>query len=343
MYLYPFSKLRQRRGERRYSPLCFSLRVLCVLCGSIFLLIGCERGDTRTVVLYTSIDEPIARPIIREFEKNTGMRVTLVTDSEASKTVGLAERLRAEKANPQADVYWGNEPFHTIHLAEEGVLAAYESPGAKDVPAMYRDPQHRWAGNALRARVIATHTGVAIIATSLDALTRGKVAIARPTAGTTGGHVAALFVLWGEEKALDYFRTLRANGVMVVGGNSVVADLVSKGTAGAGLTDNDDVEAALTQGGKIRMILPDQGSFGTLMIPTTVGLVAGAPHADDAKKLIDYLLSPEVERKLIDAKFAGWSVRSTSDVKAMDVDFAQVAKVMPRAVREATAILEGRE
>ena len=305
-------------------------------------------GAERRVVLYTSIDEPIARPIVRDFEKQTGIRVTLVTDSEASKTVGLAERLRAEKSNPQADVYWGNEPFHTLNLAEEGVLEAYESPSSNDVEARYRDPEHRWTGNALRARVIGHYTGVALIPSSIEQLAGGtplkpKVAIARPTAGTTGGHIAALFVLWGEDKAIDYLRKLRANGVSVVGGNSVVADLVSKGTVWAGLTDNDDVEAALAQGGKIKMMLPDQATFGTLMIPTTIGMVAGAPHADDAKKLIDYLLSAEVERKLIEAKFAGWSVRGSTDVKAMDVDYREVARVMPHAVRRATAILEGRE
>ena len=323
--------------------------VLCALCVVCVFFRGCERSPERRVVLYTSIDEPIARPIIRDFEKQTGIRVTLVTDSEASKTVGLAERLRAEKSNPQADVYWGNEPFHTINLAEEGVLVAYESPSAKDVDLRYRDWAYRWTGNALRARVIGISSwDAANVATQgleglLDARLKGKVAIARPTAGTTGGHVAALFVVWGEERATDYFRRMRANEVMVVGGNSVVADLVAKGTALAGLTDNDDVAAAASQGGKISPILPDQGTFGTLMIPTSVGLVDGARNADNAKNLIDYLLSPEVERKLIDAKFAGWGVRGTFDVKAMDVDYREVARVMPHAVRRATAILEGRE
>jgi iron(III) transport system substrate-binding protein len=300
-------------------------------------------------VLYTSIDEPIARPIIRDFEQQTGIRVTLVTDSEASKTVGLAERLRAEKSNPQADVYWGNEPFHTINLAEEGVLAAYESPSAKNVPERYRDPEHRWSGNALRARVNAEDVIISIqrSATGLQSLIhpryRDKVAIARPTAGTTGGHVAAIYALWGEQKADEYFRALRANGVKVLGGNSVVAQAVAQRTVRVGLTDNDDVEAARRNGSSLEMTLPDQDEFGTLMIPTTVGLVSGAKHLDGARELVNYLLSAEVERKLIDAKFAGWSVRGTSDVKAMDVDYREVARVMPQAVRRATAILEGRE
>src|SRR5438874_1086383 len=68
------------------------------------------------VVLYTSVDEPVAAPIVREFEKRTGIHVILQTDTEATKSVGLAERLRAERDNPRADVWWGNEIFLTILL-----------------------------------------------------------------------------------------------------------------------------------------------------------------------------------------------------------------------------------
>src|SRR5438876_3480856 len=111
------------------------------------------------VVLYTSVDEPVARPVIQAFEKQTGIHVILQTDSEATKSVGLAERLRAEKANPQADVWWSNEPFHTINLAKEGVLAEYDSPAAKDVPQRFKDANHHWASSGLRARVLAVRKG----------------------------------------------------------------------------------------------------------------------------------------------------------------------------------------
>ena len=97
------------------------------------VLAGCHRSsDTKEVVLYTSIDEPVARPIIDAFTQKTGIKVVLKTDTEVSKTAGLVETLRAEKANPQADVFWNNEPFHTINLADEGVLAAYDSPGRQE-------------------------------------------------------------------------------------------------------------------------------------------------------------------------------------------------------------------
>jgi iron(III) transport system substrate-binding protein len=329
----------------------WSLVLAHLLVIAIWLLgfVGCDRGSAPDLVLYTSVDQPYAEPIVRQFEKDTGIKVRLVTDTEASKSVGLAERLRAEKSNPQCDVWWGNEPFHTINLAEEGLLQAYESPSATDVTPMYVDPQRRWAGNGLRARVIAA-TPRASTPSNLPGLAmmgythfKGKAAMARPTAGTTGGHVAALYVLWGDEQADRYFRSLRENDIKLLGGNGPVADAVGRGQLEVGLTDNDDCAAVLREGGTLVMLLPDQDTLGTLMVPTTVGLVSGSKQPDAAKKLIDYLLSPSVEQKLIEVKFAGWSVRKPNDVKAMQVDYREVARKLPQAVRRATSILEGRE
>ena len=81
-----------------------------------------------TVTLYTSVDQPYAAPIIKDFEQRTGIKVNLVTDAEATKSVGLAERVRAERNNPQCDVFWSNEPFHTIALAGESLLEPYDRP-----------------------------------------------------------------------------------------------------------------------------------------------------------------------------------------------------------------------
>ena len=307
-----------------------------------------------TVVVYTSVDEPVARPILDEFTRRTGIRVEVRTDTEANKSAGLVARLEAEKSNPKCDVWWGNEVFRTMRLAEAGVLAPYESPSVKDVPPLFKDPSHLWAGSALRARVIGVYFNPEKLNKdplpndSIEDLTRpelkGGVAIANPRAGTTSGHVAALYVLWGEQKSRAFFRALRDNGVKVLGGNGDVAAELARGTVRVGLTDNDDVDNALREGGSVQMVLPDQPTFGTLTIPCTAALVAGAKNPEAAKKLIDHLLSAETEKRLIEAKFARYSVRSGAEaVKSMEVDYREVAKVLPRASTEAHAILVGRE
>jgi iron(III) transport system substrate-binding protein len=313
---------------------------------------GCRRSSSvKEVVLYTSIDEPVARPILDAFTQQTGIKVVLKTDTEASKTAGLVETLRAEKANPQADVFWNNEPFHTINLAEEGVLAAYESPSAKDVLAPYKDPQHRWAANGLRMRMIALAPGVAGV-TAVEDLAdpkfKGKVCIANPAFGTTSGHIAALFVKWGPVEAEKFLRDLKANDVRLLGGNSEVVKQIAGGNFAVGLTDNDDISSMIEEGGKLSGVPADfRDVSGALAIPCTVGLVAGAKHDAEAKRLIDYLLSPEVEAKMLTAHFAVRSARLEPTTKPMlplmQVDYVEVAKMMPRAVDQARRILEGRE
>lgn len=347
--LRPRSRLPLRHTSLGFDPgVPLSLSPLLLLSILAAFLPACDpRPSTSELVLYTSVDEPIARPVIDEFTRQTGIRVAIVTDTEASKSVGLAERLRAEKARPRADVWWGNEPFHTINLAGEGMFQPYESPAAADVPAMFRDPQHRWAGNGLRARVFITTAHDSSVVFSMEELARSGFAMARPGVGTAAGHVASLYVAWGDGKADQFFRDLRASGTKLLGGNGPVAEAVARGEFAVGLTDNDDVENVRALNESVRMVPAwlgpdDRAAF---LLPTTVALVAGRPESAEAKQLVDHLLSPAVEQKLIEARFAGWSIRGggADQPKAMQVDYAEVARRMPEAVRRATAILEGRE
>src|SRR5882672_2127888 len=69
------------------------------------------------VVAYVSQDQVYAEPILAEFTRETGVAVRSIFDSEAVKTVALANRLIAERNRPQCDVYWGSEELRTRQLA----------------------------------------------------------------------------------------------------------------------------------------------------------------------------------------------------------------------------------
>ena len=309
-------------------------------------------GRANEVVIYSSIDEPYLRPLMKEFEKKTGISVRVVTDGEATKTAGLVERIQAEKTNPKADVYWGNEIFHTINLAKQGVLASYQSPLASDVPARWHDREWVWTAIGLRARMIGISTRperaelvkkIKGLADLTDPALKGKIGVCHPAFGTASGQFAALYLVMGEQKYSQFMRGLKANDVRLLGGNSMVAEQVAAGTLVAGPTDSDDVANGKAEGLKIDAVVPDQDGMGTLLIPTTVGLVNGAPHAEEGKKLIDFLLRPEVEKQLIEGRFLAYSVRTAEkEVKAMDVDYAEVAANMRKAVEVALTVLQGR-
>jgi len=311
---------------------------------------GCRaKPAAEEIIVYCGVDEPYASQIFAQFEKQTGLHVAPRYDIESSKSVGLAGKLEAERDHPRADVWWGSEAFLSVRLADEGILDRYQPSSAADTPGQFKDADGYWTGVGLRARVLAVTAGagpfpITGLADMADPRLKGKVAISRPTAGATGAHLAALYVLWGPEKARAFCRQLHDNDVALLGGNAEVADQVGAGVYSLGLTDSDDVANAAANGGKLSMVVPDQQGQGTLAMPTTVALIRGAKHPEKARKLIDFLVSRQTEQSLINMKFARWSVRGQGDtIKAMQVDYRAAALIFARAQREATAILEGRQ
>jgi iron(III) transport system substrate-binding protein len=283
------------------------LRILRVLAVGVTLFIGCRGADrnTREVTVYVSADRPFSEPILQEYERRSGAKVNAVYDTEETKSTGLANRLLAEKARPHADVFWSNEPVRTLVLKSRNVLASYRSPSAEGIPPALIDPDAYWTGFSARIRVIAYNTKLVkaeeapqSVFDLADPKWKEQVAIADPRFGSTSFHVAALYVAAGDEKMDEFFRRLKANGVRVVDGNSVVRDLVARGEIKVGLTDTDDVNVAIENGQPVAMVLPDKAGLGVPVMPNMVSLIANAPHPDEARKVIDYLLSADVERHL---------------------------------------------
>jgi iron(III) transport system substrate-binding protein len=284
----------------------FGVAAVILLLGTV----GCRapepaESSSRTVTIYVSTDRVFSEPVLREYERRAGVKVNAVYDTEETKSTGLANRLLAEKARPQADVFWSNEPVRTLILKSRNVLAPYKSPSADGIRPALIDPEGYWTGFSARMRVIAYNTSLVkpeeaptSVFELADPKWRGQVAMADPRFGSTSFHVAALYAIVGEEKMDDFFRGLKANGVRVVDGNSVVRDLVARGEVKVGLTDTDDVNVAIEDGQPVAMVLPDKNGLGVPVMPNMVSLLAGAPHVEEGRRLIDYLLSPDVERQL---------------------------------------------
>lgn len=239
------------------------------------------------VVVYIAQDHVYAEPILRDFERATGIKAAPVYDSEAVKTVGLANRLLAERRHPQCDVFWGNEELRTRQLEAQNV---------------FRET-NPWAAIGYRSRRIVVNTNLLPVASapaSLMELTntawRGKVALAYPLFGTTATHFVALRQHWGSRAWEAWCRAIVANKPLVVDGNSVVARLVARGEAWIGLTDSDDIAVQQRQGGPVAALPITEES---LLIPNTIAVIRGSPNPQGAQRLWEYLQRPEVTARLV--------------------------------------------
>lgn len=257
-----------------------------------------------TVVVYVSEDQVFSEPILKDFERDTGIRVKAVYDTEETKGTGVMNRLIAEKNNPQADVYWANEPIRAEVLKQREISAAYRSPNSEGIPTAFKDSEDYWTGFSARARVFIVNRKAGIKPESINAYVDPKLAdkgiIANPLFGTTATHVAALFTLWGDDHAKQFLNTLKKNGTQLASSNGESADLVTAGEFGFALVDSDDAINQIRQGKAVEMVCPDQGEnqLGCLILPNAAVLIRNSPHPEAGRKLIDYLLSKETERKL---------------------------------------------
>ncbi len=311
---------------------------------------GCGRGTKPRVVLYCAQDREFAEEILPEFTSQTGLEVIPKYDIESEKSVGLALEISREKNRPRCDVHWNNEILWTIRLQRQGLLEPYASPSATDYPSFAKAKDDTWHAFAERARVLLINTNLLpkpedrprSLLDLGDPRWKGRAVMAKPNFGTSATQAACLFEVLGTEKAKQFYRGLKDNGINIVPGNKQVAEGVSEGRFAVGITDTDDAIGEVSAGKPVAIVFPDRDApkesrMGTLFIPNTVAIVRGRPNPAGARRLVDFLLSPEVETKLAEADSRQipmnpqvhatlpkeFATRQTA--KAMDVDFEKAA------------------
>lgn len=313
-----------------------------------YMVVGCDPHPAKRVTVYVSTDRQLAEPILSGFTAQTGVKVDAVFDTEANKTSGLVNRLIAEAARPRADLFWDNETAELSRLDDRGVIVE----DAPSLGARLSIDGQAWRGFAARARVLIvnqTLTDARALPDSVDCLTdprwHGRAAVANPHFGSTGMHFAALLSQWGETRFRQWLRDLQANGVGVLPGNAQVKDAVANGEYVFGFTDTDDVNEAIRDHRPVRLVVPDQGGsrLGVLIIPNAVALIRGAPHPEEARRLMSYMLSPQVERALENGEGAQIPIRNglgtpaslppLAAMKLMKVDYEKIGRLYIRMLQ----------
>jgi iron(III) transport system substrate-binding protein len=338
-------------NSSRLTPLIPVVLALGLIAG--WAAIARRAGNS--LVVYCTHDLVYAEPVLEEFTRRTGIAVTLVGDTEATKSLGLTERLLREGKQTPCDLFWNNEVLGMIRLQRKGLLQTYSGPATQRFPDRFRDPTGQWCGFAGRMRVwikrgpraegpgpraskdfpetegtltpspspegrgepeVVSNNPPSAIAHppfandegpmtkdffSLDAqpstLNFQRLAIAKPLYGTTFTQFALLWKLHGAERTKAFHQSLVDRGTRFVAGNAMVRDVVAGGSCDSGMTDTDDVFAALDAGHEVVME-PIRIDGKTICIPNTVALIQGSDRPDEARQLLEYLLSEEVELQL---------------------------------------------
>ncbi|MCC5859899.1 MAG: extracellular solute-binding protein [Ectothiorhodospiraceae bacterium] len=299
------------------------------------------------VVVYSSRQEHLIRPLFERFTEETGIRVRYTTDNAGA----LMARLQSEGRNTQADLFMTVDAGNLWQAAERGLLAPMESELlTQAIPVHLRDPDGHWFGLSVRARTLVYSTervdpealrGYADLA---DEQWRGRLCLRSSQSVYNQSLVAMLIASHGVERTEEIVKGWVANLAAqpfsndtstmeaVVAGQCDVA-LVNTYYFGRLQSQNPDVPLAVHWA--------DQEGNGVHVNISGAGVTRHAQRPGAARKLLEWLAGEEAQalygalnheypaREGID-----WDplVASWGDYRVDDTNLAEAGRLQTQAV-----------
>jgi iron(III) transport system substrate-binding protein len=282
---------------------------------SLFLLSIVAAPQARAdgeVNLYSFRQPQLIEPILRRFGDETGTKVNVVYAEK-----GLLERLKAEGDNSPADVVLTADIGNLNDMVEAGVLQPVRSPVLEaNIPAQYRDPDGRWFGLTMRARVIYASKQrvkpgeIARYEDLADPKFRGRVC------SRSGKHVymvsliASLIASDGEQRAEQWLEGVKTNLVRKPQGNDRSqakaiyegeCDLALANTYYYGVMQSNPEERAWAEA--VTLVFPNQSDRGTHVNISGGAVTKATKNRDNAVRLLEYLSGDEAQRLYAEQNF----------------------------------------
>ncbi len=294
------------------------------------------------VNIYSQRQPQLLAPITEAFTETTGIDVNVAYLPE-----GLTERLLAEGDRSPADIIMTVDIARISRAVEAGVTQPVNSDAlTENIPAAFRDPGNEWFGVTTRARIVyASKTRVPDGAVTTyedlaDPKWRGRICTRSGTHPYNLALMSAMIVHHGAEYAKDWAAGLKANLARKPQGNDRAqvkaiwageCDISLGNTyyMGEMLEDPEQAEWAKS----VRIEFPEFENGGTHMNISAVAMTAAAPHPEDAKRFMEFLVSPEAQEVYAEANYefpvrpgvprsdlvASWGAFTPDDVNMMDL------------------------
>ena len=257
------------------------------------------KGNDKELVMYMGIVEQAAKVGASEFEKDTGIKVKFVRMSGGE----TLSRIRAEKNNPQASLWYGGSADSFIMAKKEGLLEAYKSPNAEKIKPEFKDPDGFWTGIyqgylgfILDGRWFDEHK--AQPPKSWDDLLKpefkGQIVMGNPGSASTGYVlVSATVQRLGEEKGMEYLAKLDKQVKQYTKAGAAPARSAALGECAIGITYLHNGIRLMKEGNtNVKLSMPEEGTAYEL---GAVAMIKNAPQKEAAKKFIDWCLTKKAQ------------------------------------------------
>lgn len=277
------------------------------LCASVAFASPAQETDTapKTVIVYSSVDEGNAKKLLDAFTADTGITAQFVHLS----TGPALARLKAESANPQADVWMGAPSDNHIIAKNDGLTMPHTGGNFASLAPAFKDPEGYWRSFYMNPMAFAINKDIlarmgAPMPRSwedlLNPVYKGQIQMPTPQAsGTAYNVVASLVELMGEEGAYSYMKKLGPNIQTYTSSGTAPSKGVSVGQSLIGIQFTPAFFEFIDQGFPLEVVFPTEGVW---FEAPGVSIVKGAKNLAAAQALVEWLSSPKGQSVLTEAK-----------------------------------------
>lgn len=283
------------------------LRYLVGILGLFLTVWTVNATDTRELIVYSGRSKGLVHPIIKQFEKETGITVKVRYGNTAQLAVALLE----EGEKSPADLFWAQDAGALGAVSKQGLFQTLPESITAKVPDKFRNADGTWAATSGRARVLA-YAPERVNAEELpksifdltDAKWEGRVGWA-PQNASFQAFVTAMRVLEGEEKAEEWLRGMKANGAKTYPKNTPIIRGLAAGEIDLGLPNHYYLMRFKKSDSNfpVEQAFFASGDAGNLVNIAGIGILKSSSHSEEVNSFVEYLLSPKVQQYFISEVF----------------------------------------
>lgn len=253
------------------------------------------------VVVYSARIDELIKPVFDAYTEKTGVKVKFITDKEAP----LIARLKAEGANTPADLLITVDAGNLWQAEQAGVLQPTESEVIDaNIPAQYRSSTDSWTGLSLRARTIFYSTErvkpqeLSTYEALADKNWEGRLCLRTSKKVYNQSLTATLIEAHGAEKTEEIIKGWVNNlATDVFADDTALLQAIDAGQCDVGITNTYYYGRLHKQDPdlKVKPFWPNQDGRGVHVNLAGAGVTKHAPHAEQAKKLLEWMTTPEAQ------------------------------------------------